>query len=431
MLVQQKNRVNTSGYMNLFTRDTEAKLLEMANNLKGDSTNHYGLHFGFSRLQDHYKSEYQMKIVLNILSDIFKDSEGSIFFCRDLDIFIIYKGEDRILLEKAIFQLRYLFVDDPLAYNADGDENPEFCGVYDLGFQWRVFYQICKEKVGIRSKKEEEGQDTFSGSAAQPMRPQFTAGNTDVGPKILTPGKLAIIENELIRADLRLALRRQPICAMVRGMEFRPVYDEIYINIQHLKRLIGTDIDIASEKWLFKYLTKILDGFVLDTLAKRAAIYLTSPISLNLNVETLLSDKFLRFNSKIDQGFKSSIIIEINVADVFVDMAAFMAAKDLAHELGYRVCLDGLSALTFTQIDRASLGFDLAKLQWNMDMRSDLATDQNASLRDAVTRCGSNRIILCRCDSRNAIDYGQALGISLFQGRYTDSVLNPDAKIIN
>jgi len=59
-------------------------------------------------------------------------------------------------MEKAIFQLRYLFIDDPLSYNSDGDENSDFCAVYDLGFQWRIFYQLCKEKVGIKVKKDNE-----------------------------------------------------------------------------------------------------------------------------------------------------------------------------------------------------------------------------------------------------------------------------------
>jgi len=240
-----------------------------------------------------------------------------------------------------------------------------------------------------------------------------------------------MIESDLMNADLRLALRRQRVCATVKGMELKPVFEEIYINIQHLRRLISSDTDLTSNKWLFKYLTEILDGYVLDTISRRSAEYLQSPVSINLNVETVLSDKFLRFNSRVDASLKSSIILEIAVADVFIDMSAFLTARDLAHELGYRICLDGLSSLSFTQIDRESLGFDLAKLQWNAEMKSDLSSEHNQKLKEAVQACGSNRIILCRCDSRNALDYGNALGISLFQGRYTDNILNPHAKIIN
>jgi hypothetical protein len=40
-------------------------------------------------------------------------------------------------------------------------------------------------------------------------------------------------------------------------------------------------------------------------------------------------------------------------------------------------------------------------------------------------------VILARCDNQDAIYYGQALGISLFQGRYVDSVLDPHSDVVN
>jgi hypothetical protein len=40
-------------------------------------------------------------------------------------------------------------------------------------------------------------------------------------------------------------------------------------------------------------------------------------------------------------------------------------------------------------------------------------------------------VILSRCDSRQSVSYGQALGISLFQGRYLDRMINPQQKVEN
>ena len=100
-------------------------------------------------------------------------------------------------------------------------------------------------------------------------------------------------------------------------------------------------------------------------------------------------------------------------------------------KLGYRVCLDGVTELSFSQIDRKKLGFDLIKLQWNANILEDLTKDDARALDAAVKACGVNRIILTRCDNRSAIDYGQALGVSLFQGRYLDKLINPRATIEN
>ena len=49
-------------------------------------------------------------------------------------------------------------------------------------------------------------------------------------------------------------------------------------------------------------------------------------------------------------------------------------------------------------------------------------------LKEAVKKCGANRIIMCRCDSQNAVDFGKSIGISLFQGHYIEELIKDDAK---
>jgi c-di-GMP-related signal transduction protein len=110
-------------------------------------------------------------------------------------------------------------------------------------------------------------------------------------------------------------------------------------------------------------------------------------------------------------------------------MSAFLTAKDVVQKLGYRVCLDGVTDLSFPQIDRKRLGFDLIKLQWNAETEYKEARDKK--LVDAIKECGNSRVIMTRCDNEAAVKYGQALGISLFQGRYLDSVVNPKSQLQN
>jgi hypothetical protein len=49
----------------------------------------------------------------------------------------------------------------------------------------------------------------------------------------------------------------------------------------------------------------------------------------------------------------------------------------------------------------------------------------------AISRFGHNRVILCRCDSSQAVNYGLAAGINLFQGRFIDNMLNPHERTDN
>jgi hypothetical protein len=37
-------------------------------------------------------------------------------------------------------------------------------------------------------------------------------------------------------------------------------------------------------------------------------------------------------------------------------------------------------------------------------------------------------MIMCRCDNREAIDFGRSLGIEMFQGRYVESLIAEDGR---
>ncbi|MBM3618383.1 MAG: EAL domain-containing protein [Alphaproteobacteria bacterium] len=416
------------------TKDAEARLVEMVESLKEQPTGWRTLHFRFSRLLEHYKSDYQVKIAVNLITDLLREPDGAIFVCSDYDIIILAKGAQKSNLEKVVFQLRYLFMDDPLAYNADGQENPDFSTIYDLSIEFDDFSVSTRRKLGA-SAKSEVLENLISGGAGAQSKTGGASSSAQATAarriKPITPVRLATIERDLLPADLSRVIRKQSVCAAPENKPIRRVFDELYINIAHLRQILMADVDFTSNRWLFKYLTQLLDEKVLTLLRHNPNRYFDMPVSINLNVATLLSEKFAEFDAAIKPSVKVSVVLELQVADVFSDMEAFIVARDTVQKMGYRVCLDGLTTLSFLQVDRERLGFDLAKLQWNADAETDLLSDENRAISDAVTRCGANRIILCRCDTKEAVDYGKAMGISLFQGRYLDRTLNPNAKVEN
>jgi len=401
--------------MFVVTSNIEAKLVESLKSIKGEVGNHYALHFHLSLLQEAYKSDFQLRIAANVINDVFRKSDGMVAVGRDGDVFVLYHGGDKSLIDKAIFQLRYLFVDDPLANHVDGTENDDFCTLYDLTFQWRPFFRMCSEMLEMVTRVEQD---------LHPIMMTSSKGK-------LTPESLVRVESQLDDIDFDYVIRRQPVCGVRKGQKIRPVFHELYVNIGHLRRMLASDCDLLSNRWLFNYLTTVLDKKILEMMLGRVTAYLSAPISMNLNIDTVLSSNFAEFLKTVQEVVKPSIVIEIQIADVFSNMHAFIEANRFAQKHGCRICLDGLTTESFVQVDRESLGFDLAKMQWNADFAGDLGTEENKKLAQSVERCGSNRIILCRCDSQHAIEYGHALGISLFQGRFTDRMLDPDAVLIN
>lgn len=439
--------------MRIISREPEAHIIELLNAAQEKVSGWIAVHFSFDKLMEHYRSEYQIKIAINLMNDMLGDRDGAIYLCEDTTIYVVVKSVPKPLYDKLVFQLRYLFMDDPLAYNEEGDENPEFATRYDLEESWQDFMNICKRRLVQRVRKSQAaGRDTpksmqplDSGKAldstkvlaaeALPELKQKIIATTSMSPlskaSFFNASNLHDIEKALRDSDIVPAIRRQPVCSMAVGSKARKVFDEMYINISHLRQILGVEADILSNRWLFKYLTQVLDDKMLAHLQTRAGSFASSPVSINVNIPTLLSSRFAEFDATIKPEAKVSVVMELQIADVFSDMSGFLLAKDTVQKLGYRVCLDGVTDLSFLQIDRKRLGFDLIKLQWNADSDMDVRSEKNQALVEAVKRCGNTRVILTRCDNDTAIKYGHGIGISLFQGRYLDGLVNPQSTIKN
>lgn len=416
--------------MRIVAREPEAHAIELLTTVQEQTSGWVMSCFAFNRLLEHYRSEYQIKIAVNLLNDLLGDKDGAIYLCEDATIFVIVRNLAKPQQDKMVFQLRYLFMDDPLAYNAEGDENPDFCTNYTFDTDWQDAMTLLKRRLVARVRKT---QETMPKSLQQHQgeTPASAPAARKKESRTLNAASLATIERELKEVALAALIRRQPICAAIPDTAIRSVFDEMYINIAHLRETLSMDVDLLSNRWLFKYLTQILDDKMLEMVAKDTGRYLSTPISLNLNIPTLLSSRFAEFDAMLKPGMKVSVVIELQLADVFADMSGFLFAKDTVQKLGYRVCLDGVTELSFPQIDRKRLGFDLIKLQWNADIESDIKSAANKHLAEAIKVCGANRVILTRCDSQKAVAYGQALGLSLFQGRYLDQMVNPKSTVQN
>jgi len=407
-------------------KDAEAKLVDTVGNIADEAISWRAIYFHFDKLLEQYRSQYQIQIAVNLLGDLLIEHQGGVCLCHDQTIIVVCRNISKNKIDKAIFQLRYLFIDDPLAYDSKGEENPNFCRVFDLGTEYAEFYQLCRKKLSQSSFLEQQ-QDTQARAAelAAELAPEGKSS------EYFTPRHLSNIEYDLNKADLSRLLRRQPVCAMTQTKSIRKVFDEYYIHIAHLRQMLNVKMDFFSNRWLFRYLTQILDWRMLDLLSMNPLRYLDTPVSVNFNIDTILSKKFREFDALIKPIVKFPIVIEIQIGDVFGDMSAFNAARNLAQKLGYKICLDGLTNLSIVQIDREKLGFDLAKLQWNADLEEDLGAAENQRLMNAIKGFGPNRVSLGRCDPSQAVNYGRAMGINLFQGRFIDNMLNPNQRTEN
>jgi EAL domain-containing protein (putative c-di-GMP-specific phosphodiesterase class I) len=364
-----------------------------------------------SRLRSEHRGAPQMCIATNTFELLVKRFEGQIFPLADGDLVLLCKGANATDIDEAVQSVRYLFGDDPLAADFDGDTGNGFASWYELGADCAPFVAFAEEAAQRAARRQQRLATPGAGASAAKRTP-------------LDPAALAQLIKTISRADLSNLLRRQAVCAIADDDAPKPIYREVYISVAELRDAVMPRHDIASDPWLFKYLTQTLDRRVLALMRRKDDGLPDHGYGLNLNVSTLLSPEFLAFDGNVHSGARGSIVIEIGKLDVYADIGAFIFARDFARERSYRLCLDGVTALTLPFVDRRRLGVDLVKLFWAPEMASGEASERHRELVAALERIGRTRVILARCDTSEAVAFGQAQGIRLFQGRYVDRLLS-------
>ncbi|KZC99602.1 hypothetical protein AUP43_14525 [Oceanibaculum pacificum] len=376
------------------------------------------VHLHLSRLRPNNRRDHHIRIAAATFEGIVQNYEGQTFILSTSDIFFICKGASLQDIDTAVMKVRFLFSEDPLAQGDDEEDIHKFCTWYNLENQYDDVLEVAK-----KLHRERERQSRMSATADPKSMPKKS------GRRPIEPEQLGKLEQFLARADMSNLMRRQSICAITPGMPPQPVFQELYISIADLQQTMLPEYDIGVNPWLFQHLTQTLDVRMLSLLMKNDDSSIASSFSINLNVSTILSPHFLTFDSSLKAVARGTVVVELQKIDIFGDMGAYVFARDFLRERGYRICLDGLNHLTIQFIDRERLGLDLLKVVWSPDMADDSAGARLADLKQHVDRCGRARIILCRCDSDEAVRFGQSLGITMFQGRYVDKLLTENRRI--
>lgn len=390
---------------------SEYLLLDAVQRLAKNPVGRCAVVMHISELRPDRRRAHHIRIAVNIFELLVKQFAGQIFPLSNGDIVFLCHEIDSVAVDEAVTRVRFLFGDDPLISDVDLDGGDRFATWYDLGVDYLGFAHYAERMYTEYARRQKRSARLPGG--VQPV---------ELAP--MEPQALTQLINATAQADLSNLLRRQAICAVTAGEPPVPVVREIYVSIGDLREAIMPKHDIASDRWLFKYLTQTLDKRVLSLLRRNDDRELSHSVSLNLNVSTLLSPEFLAFDSSLRSGARGTIIVELEKLEIFADIGAYLFARDFVRERGYRLCLDGATFLTLPFIDRERLGLDLVKVFWNPDMAEADRGGRLADFEAALDRIGKQRVILARCDTPAAIKFGLAKGIRLFQGRYVDDLLN-------
>ena len=409
----------------------EYNLLEFIERLGKFREGRRAVHIHISRLKIYNKQDYQLRIAANTFESSISMSDGQLFKLANHDLFFIYGNTKADDLDDAIMRLRYLFTDDPLVHTIEEGGTEGFCTWYDVDRQYDQVLALARE-LEDEFRKKRKRLALITGSAEKAQRTRVTAqggshmANAPTGPapKVpIDPHRLGELVDAIIRADLSNLMRRQTVYAIIGRKAPQFLFKELFISIADLGEQVLPKYNINKSRWLFQYLTETLDRRMLSLMLRNDDPELEQSISLNFNVATVLSPEFLTFDNGLKPGARGTIIIEFQLIDIYADLAAYTFARDFLHDRGYRICLDGVTEHNFLYVDRAKLGIDLVKLQWNPAMLEERATKRHLVLKELIERTGKARVIMCHVDNQEAVDFGQSLGIAMFQGRHVEQLV--------
>jgi len=402
--------------------DQEDLLLDYAERLRKHCARRRAIHVRLSSLRPHNRRDHHMRIVRESFRLLIDKYEGQFFQLANDDIVFIGRRVRPGELDDAILKLRYMFRDDPFVENLEASGNPEaFSTSFDLQSDYAAFLDLARQLHSIRQTALAAVPADSARNDAAPRR----AAGRPIGA-----GELARVETALETVDLENFLRRQYIYALAPGSAPQAVFCERYISIPALEESVLPGFDVSANRWLFQHLTECLDRRMLALLPDMD-LDCALPTSLNINVRSVLSEEFLDFHNRFRLRHRKKLLIEIQAIDALSDMNAYLLAHQFLRDNDLRVCLDGMNAISFAALDRSLIPADFEKVIWSEQCKDRLMGSARDAFARAFAQTGPSRVVLCHCDVPEAIAFGQALGICLFQGRYVDHLAEPALKAVS
>lgn len=378
------------------------------------------LYLSVHNLQNQNLKAVNRQALLDTFAALSSDAQASTFSLHNDDLIVVFNKESHDEILSCLVKVRFLFHDDPLLKEAEDLEQVGFAQIFDLATQ--------KDQLRAKIKKVmQEPLDEPKREFKMPKIAPISVFNTSSRKvkRNLTPEMLAKVQKILSVADFSSFIRRQAICAIIGKSVPQRVFEEVYVSIPDLREMLLPDVDLTSNPWLFLSLSETLDKRVLETISRHDDGSLIGNFSVNINVSTILSDDFLAFDDNINVSMRSSIILELQLVDIFSDIKSFILAKTFAQARGYKVCIDGITVDKLKYLNRTNLNCDLMKIIWHPSFMDVIHEDKH--FMDYVNKAERAKMILCRIDDPKAVEVGNSLGINLYQGRYVQRLLGQNA----
>lgn len=377
----------------------DQKLLTLLQSAKREVQGLRLIHLHMSLLKD--KSQLDNISIKRAMQETADQSAYlQIFSLSNDDVIILYKGIKFSLISEVCSKIEKLMLARTVMMKRNPYGEDSLYSIMELSLN---FVNVIRFIEGLA---RESSADSVKAETKPPI----------------TLEELGKIERAVQMFDLSPFMLNQPVVNIQTGDATHYEYFELYIAIKALEERLSPSYDITANKWLFSYFTANLDNSVLKALNYGVDFLRGRRIGLNLNLSTVMSSAFVKFDERLTADLRGNVILEINKADLVENIDTYKEVVDFASSKGYKICIDGLNDFWVTHMDLEYMACDYAKIFWTdeMDQMSDYEYKSFAEKIQGQSNC---RFILARCGSVSGLMFAEKAGIDLVQGRIVDNIL--------
>ncbi len=386
------------------TNGPENKLLENLQILEKKPTGHCAIHIHLSKLQRTNKKPDYIRIAERAFDAITITHMSELFTLGNFDIVLTCPNNKVEEIDRALSSIRSMFKADPLIERRDISGEEAFSTWYDLEEDFPYFKEAVVTTV-LAGKRQ-----------------SLEFGAVSMDDDKLTPKNLDQLARSFRKLDARPLMRHQSAVQIGASGQGQLLFREYFVSIADLRKVVAPKIDLLADRWLFQYLTTILDQRVLHMLRSQSMDDLPKNISLNLNIQTIQSKDFQLFDHFVGEQ-AHRVIIELQPVDVFSNIFAYEAARDQLQARGYKVLIDSVQPLVMDYFDPSMLKADFYKIAWGDRLGGSATKEGLAEMRELIHSIGVEKVIISLVDSEEAIRFGLQLGVQRFQGFFVDRLV--------
>lgn len=380
------------------------KLLNLLRSAKSELQGMRLIHMHLSLLKD--KDPSSQMIVRTIIQELSsKSSFLQAFNISNGDVIILYKGLKLTGVTDVCQKLEQVFLSKTTLVGPNPYKEYSLYSIMELALNFINVIRFI-----------EELQVSEAGGGVMETKPPITLE------------ELGKLERSMQMFDLSPFLFNQAIANIGKSSDEEMEYFELYISIKLLQERLCPDYDITANKWLFNYFTANLDQSVLRALNHGLSFMRGRRIGININLSTVISTGFVKFDERLPMDFRGQVVLEISKGDLIENLSLFNEVVEFAQDRRYQIAVDGLNPFWVTNFDLEYLNADYAKIFWSNDML-EMEPQFEKYFRDRIAEQDRCKFILARCDSVSSLIYAQKMGIQLVQGRAVDNILRKGVSV--